>query len=138
MVEQPSLRNGLVVTLIPNWNLKKDLGECIESLENSSYANHIIVVIDNGSTDGSAAYVQERFTRVQVIALNENRGYHPRGAELGIAYALAVAPNRSCVLNNNHRSAGRYCALVQTMEATKIVPLRQKSYIMDILRSYSL
>jgi len=117
MVEQPSLRNGLVVTLIPNWNLKKDLGECIESLENSSYANHIIVVIDNGSTDGSTAYVQERFTRVQVIALNENRGY--AGAlNVGIEYALAVGAEYVFVLNNDTIVPPDTIArLVQTMES---------------------
>lgn len=42
-----------VYILILNWNGWKDTIECMESLFRSSYSNYQVVVIDNGSTDGS-------------------------------------------------------------------------------------
>lgn len=42
-----------VVTVLVNWNGSDDTIECLESLLISDYPNHFIVVVDNGSKDGS-------------------------------------------------------------------------------------
>ncbi len=63
--------------VIPNWNgrelLEKYLPSVVEAVAGNP-ANEIIVV-DNGSTDGSADFVRETFPRVKVLALRENLGF---------------------------------------------------------------
>ena len=42
-----------VAIIILNWNGWKDTIECLESLQRLTYPNYQIIVVDNGSTDGS-------------------------------------------------------------------------------------
>src|SRR5690349_5141527 len=63
--------------VIPNWNgrdlLEKYLPSVIEAL--SGNVNNEIIVVDNGSTDGSAEFVLQTFPQVNVLALPENLGF---------------------------------------------------------------
>jgi GT2 family glycosyltransferase len=72
---QPDNRAASIV--IPNWNgrelLERYLPSVLAAVEGNS-ANEVIVV-DNGSTDGSAALLRERFPTVRLIALEENLGF---------------------------------------------------------------
>ncbi len=63
-----------VVILILNYNKVNDLIECLESVFRLDYSEFNIVVVDNGSTDGSADEVQKRFQNIHVIRLPENLG----------------------------------------------------------------
>ena len=94
------MTNQLVVTVIPNWNLKQDLAECLDSLIKNSYAPHQIVVVDNGSTDGSVEFVKHGFPTVEVISLTQNLGY--AGAiNVGIKHALLRGAGYVFLLNND-------------------------------------
>lgn len=68
----PDRRGASVV--IPNWNGKDLLEKYLPSVIESMGGNEIIVV-DNGSTDGSAEFVREAFPSVTVLALPENLGF---------------------------------------------------------------
>ncbi len=72
----PGTRSASVV--IPNWNgrdlLEKYLPSVIEATLGDNPQNEVIVV-DNGSTDGSADFVRERFPQIHLIALKENLGF---------------------------------------------------------------
>src|SRR5471032_3100166 len=63
--------------VIPNWNgkdlLEKYLPSVVEALAGNA-ANEIVVV-DNGSTDGSADFVRTRFPQVNLLALPSNLGF---------------------------------------------------------------
>jgi len=63
--------------VIPNWNgrdlLEKYLPSVIAAM-NGNPRNEVIVV-DNGSSDGSVALMREKFPQVKVIALPENLGF---------------------------------------------------------------
>src|SRR2546425_7804445 len=63
--------------VIPNWNgrdlLEKYLPSVVEALAGNP--ENEIVVVDNGSTDGSAALLRERFPGVRVVALDRNLGF---------------------------------------------------------------
>jgi GT2 family glycosyltransferase len=94
------MSNSLVVTVIPNWNLKEDLGECLTSLEMQTHQRHIVVVIDNGSTDGSKEFVQEAFPEVHLISLPQNLGY-AAALNVGVEFALSQSAEFVFALNND-------------------------------------
>ena len=89
-----------VVTVIPNWNLKADVGDCIESLQQSGVANHEIVVVDNASTNGASDYIRENYPGVTLFALKQNIGY--AGAlNVGIRHAISKNATHVFALNND-------------------------------------
>ena len=95
---------GAASVVIPNWNgrelLEKYLPSVIAATEGNA-ANEIVVV-DNGSTDGSAEFVKERFPSVRVLALKENLGFGG-GSNAGIA----AARNAVVVLLNSDMRVNR-------------------------------
>ena len=44
---------GLLTVIIPNYNGKKYLGDCLRSLEKQTFIAFDTIIVDNGSTDGS-------------------------------------------------------------------------------------
>jgi GT2 family glycosyltransferase len=64
-----------VTVVIPNWNGKRFLSSCLGSLREQSLEDFETVLVDNGSTDGSVAFVRRHFPEVRVLALGENRGF---------------------------------------------------------------
>ncbi len=62
--------------LIVNWNTRELLAECLGSLPIGFGGEaHEVLVVDNGSTDGSVAMVRKSFPEVRLVALAGNRGY---------------------------------------------------------------
>jgi GT2 family glycosyltransferase len=61
--------------VIPNWNGLVHLPECIAALAAQTFTDFVVVIVDNGSTDGSAAWLQDKAASVRVIQLAENRGF---------------------------------------------------------------
>jgi GT2 family glycosyltransferase len=89
----------LVSVVIVNWNGKHLLGECLDSLLAQQVNGLEIIVVDNGSQDGSVAYVQESYQVVKVVALPDNRGFAGgNNAGLRIASGKYIA-----LLNNDTR-----------------------------------
>ena len=68
---------GAAAIVIPNWNgrdlLEKYLPSVIAAAERVPGSE--VIVVDNGSTDGSAAFIRERFPKVRVVALATNLGF---------------------------------------------------------------
>lgn len=64
----------LVSVVIPTYNRKEMLCECIDSVLKSSYKNLEIVVVDNCSSDGTVEAIQKEYTSkpVKVVVLQEN------------------------------------------------------------------
>ncbi|HTW63280.1 MAG TPA: glycosyltransferase, partial [Bryobacteraceae bacterium] len=75
----PSRRpdNSSASVVIPNWNgrdlLEKYVPSVIAAL--SGNPENEIIVVDNGSEDGSADFLRERFPEVRVLALERNLGF---------------------------------------------------------------
>jgi GT2 family glycosyltransferase len=59
---------------IPNFNGRQEIGDAIASVLQSTYRPAEILVIDDGSTDGSAEFIRQRFPDVRVIELGRNSG----------------------------------------------------------------
>lgn len=64
-----------VTVVIPNLNGMKFIEPCMESLMQQEYREFDVLLIDNGSTDGSREVVQEKYPKVKVIALGTNTGF---------------------------------------------------------------
>ena len=71
---QPEAVPPRVTVVIPNWNGERFLKLCLGSLQDQSFKDFETVLVDNGSTDGSIAFVKEHFSEVNVVPLGENRG----------------------------------------------------------------
>jgi len=61
--------------VIPNWNGRAWLEGCLSSLAAQSRLPLEVIVVDNGSTDGSAAYVRSEHPGVRVLELDHNTGF---------------------------------------------------------------
>lgn len=89
-----------IIILILNWNGKEDTIECLESIQHIDYPNYQIVVIDNGSTDGSVIAIREKFSLVHIIENKANLGF-AAGNNVGIEYAVSEGANYVLLLNND-------------------------------------
>ncbi len=76
----------LVVTIILNLNKKEDILKCLESVCKLDYSPYKIIVIDNGSTDGSIEAISKAFPEVHLIRSVHNLGV-AGGRNLGVEYA---------------------------------------------------
>ena len=64
----------LASIIIPNWNGIEHLPECLDALRAQSYDHIEVILVDNGSSDGSQAFVREHYPEVHLIALERNLG----------------------------------------------------------------
>jgi GT2 family glycosyltransferase len=83
--EVESGQQALVSFVIVNWNGKDLLNACLESLRSQSYQSFEIILVDNGSSDGSSEFVRTHFPEVQLVELGENRGF-AGGNNAGLAH----------------------------------------------------
>jgi GT2 family glycosyltransferase len=102
-----------VSVIVVNWNGRHHLHTCLTALLAQDYSHFEIILVDNGSTDGSATYVRERFPQVRLIPLQKNYGFSG-GNNVGILASQAVYV---ALLNNDTRAErGWLSALVAAAE----------------------
>jgi len=94
--------------VIPNWNGRELLEKYLPSVIAALAGNpgNEIIVVDNGSSDGSAAFLRERFPEVKVVALDRNLGFGG-GANAGVR---AARNGVVVLLNNDMRVAPDFLA----------------------------
>jgi len=61
--------------IIVNWNGRKLLSECLDGLRQQTYQEFSVILVDNGSNDGSIDFVNRNYPEVQTIALPKNVGF---------------------------------------------------------------
>jgi len=64
-----------VTVVVPNWNGEAWLPGCLEGLRAQELRSFEVVVVDNGSADGSVAFAQAFDPGIRVIRFSENRGF---------------------------------------------------------------
>ena len=67
--------DGSVTVIILNWNGKKFLAECLDSVKRQTYRDLSILVVDNASTDGSVEYLRQAYPDVRLLVNPENLGF---------------------------------------------------------------
>jgi len=88
-----------ICVVIPNWNGKEELPACLDSLLKQT-VEHEIVVVENGSIDGSAAFLAEHYAQITVLPQKKNLGF-AGGVNAGIRYALQFDMDYVALLNND-------------------------------------
>ena len=87
-----------VITL--TWNQRQDTLDCLESLSRLTYPNHRIILVDNGSADGTVEAVRERYPAVELIVNAQNLGFQG-GFNAGLRHALNSGADYVFVMNND-------------------------------------
>ncbi len=72
--------------IIPNWNGRRWLPACLAAIAGQTQAPAEVIVVDNGSDDGSLEYLNTEHPKVHVIQLGRNTGF-AHAANCGIAAA---------------------------------------------------
>jgi GT2 family glycosyltransferase len=126
--------NPLVYVVILNWNNAGDTLECLKSLEQTDYQPFVPIVVDNGSSDGSADIIRAAFPDVHQIELDTNQGY-AAGNNHGIEIALKAGAEYVLVLNNDtvveRKMLGRLVDLAETGEDIGMVGPKMYCYQPD-------
>jgi GT2 family glycosyltransferase len=107
-----------VDVVIPTWNGERLLAACLDALRRQTLAPGRVIVVDNGSTDGSRAVVEA--AGAEWLALGENRGF-PAAVNAGIA--ASDAPLVALLNNDAEPEPGWLEALVAAAEADPSISL---------------
>ena len=95
-----SYHTPLLTIIVLTWNNFEDTAECLHSLRELNYSRYNVVLVDNGSTDGSIERLHSIFPEVKIIKNGENLGY-AGGNNIGIEYALSKDVDYIILLNND-------------------------------------
>lgn len=99
-------RPPAVAVVVVNWNRCDDTLACLASLAATSYAaQHApdawrVILVDNGSADGTVSAVRSRFPATDVVALPANGGFAV-GCNVGLRRALAGGADYVLLANND-------------------------------------
>lgn len=73
----------LISIIIVNWNGRKWLRNCLDSLYSQTYKDFEIIFVDNASEDDSVYFVRKNYPRIIIIQNEENIGFG-RASNLGV------------------------------------------------------
>lgn len=94
-----SMSKSSISIVIPSWNEKDALAHCLDSLLEQTRKAHIIVV-ENGSVDGSLQLLQEKYPQVEIIVHTKNLGF-TGGVNAGIRRAIERKDDFVALFNND-------------------------------------
>jgi GT2 family glycosyltransferase len=96
------MANQMIYLVIPVFNRLNYTIDCIESLQKQSYADFSIVVVDDGSTDGTYEYIRKNYPAVTILKGDGNLWW--TGAiNMGVKYVLSNgASEKDFVLTLNN------------------------------------
>lgn len=79
-------RDALISVVIITWNRKTDILKTIQAVYSQAYEQFEIIVVDNGSKDGTVEAVAQMYPEVKLISLDRNMGVsYARNAGIAIA-----------------------------------------------------
>ncbi|MDI6644789.1 MAG: glycosyltransferase family 2 protein [Methanobacteriaceae archaeon] len=90
-------KSSKINIIIPNYNGKTFLKECLDSIKTQNYPNYDITIIDNASEDGSVEFIKKNYPEINLIKKNTNIGF-AAAVNLGINNSSA---DYILILNND-------------------------------------
>lgn len=90
----------LVATIIVTYNGSEWIEKCLKSIDQNYAFDHVIYVVDNGSTDNTKKLVSNQFKNVQLISSPENLGFG-QANNLGIRKAVEGGCDYCFLLNQD-------------------------------------
>jgi GT2 family glycosyltransferase len=107
-----------VTVIIPNWNGQRLLPACLAALCRQRDRSFQVIVVDNGSTDGSVEWLRQHYPAVRLIVNQRNLGF-AAAINQGI---ISTESRWVATLNNDTEVAeGWLSALVQAADSDPIV-----------------
>ncbi|HMH22010.1 MAG TPA: glycosyltransferase family 2 protein [Puia sp.] len=94
-----ALSPRLVYCIIVTYNGLTWIAKCLDSLAQGSYPCPVLV-IDNGSTDGTLAYIEENFPHIRLIRSEKNMGFG-QANNIGLKMALEEGAEHVFLLNQD-------------------------------------
>jgi GT2 family glycosyltransferase len=94
------MKQKKLAIVIINWNSFDLTSDTLVSLSSTSYKNYDIIVVDNFSTDNSAAQLEKNFPSIILLKSDENKGF-TGGNNLGFDYAINEGYEYVMMLNND-------------------------------------
>lgn len=102
-----------VTVVIPNYNGKKYINDCMDALSFQMNETVKVIVVDNGSTDGSVEILKEEYPWARLVELGENTGFC-NAVNVGIR--LSETPYVILLNNDTMVKSGFINNLVSVME----------------------
>lgn len=106
--------------IIPNFNGKKHLEECLNSLKEQTYKRFRVILVDDCSSDNSAGFAKNIFPDIDIIVNGKNIGF-TKSINRGIKYSLGkYLPKYIALLNNDTKTDKKWLEeLIKTAESEK-------------------
>lgn len=113
------LPENRVAIILLNLNGFALTNDCIQSLQAASYAAFDIILVDNGSTDGSGSRLKTLYPEIVLLTLPQNAGF-TGGNNAGLEYVLQQGYEYALLLNNDTFVAPGFMEpLVHFMDANR-------------------
>jgi len=126
------LANPLVSIVVVNWNGKRYLSKCFNSLKEVTYKNLEVVMVDGGSTDGSVELVRKNYPWIRVIQHEANCS-----ANMGLIFDRNLGVRKTTgkyiifLDNDTHVEADFINELVPLMEADDKIGACQSKILLE-------
>lgn len=104
----------LVIVVIPNYNGRVFLGPCLASLREQTFRDFRVLMVDDGSTDDSVAFVREHYPEVEVLLLKLHKSFC---CATNAGIRATAAPLVALLNNDTEVAPGWLEALYRTMIA---------------------
>ena len=135
MVIELDTHNPIVSVIIPHCNGEAILRDCLSSLYQSSKIDIEVILVDNGSRDGSIEFIEENFPATRLIRLRKNTGF-------SVANDIGKAQTKSeyiATLNNDTQVKAdwleKLVSVAETqrvdMVASKMIYMREAKRVID-------
>jgi len=110
-----------VDVVVLNWNGWQDTIACLASLQRQDYPNFNLLVVDNGSTDGSVDQIKKAMPAVELLQTGANLGFGG-GCNAGMRLALARGADYIWLINSDATVDQKaLSALVRVAEQTPVL-----------------
>lgn len=121
-----------VVLVVPVYNNKEDTAEFLESVKGVTYPNYKVIIIDDGSTDGTEELITEKYSYV-ILLKGDGNLWWSGANNRGIKKAIEIGADYALLTNNDTIVDSQFIStLVDTAEKNpKSIPVSKVYYYDD-------